>query len=332
MAIFKFYNIQLLPIDTKHIDEVGAEGYCQLFNSLGNQAKTARVEGKKLTSIAISMRGEMYFSPFSLETKEYASEDPSKPNKIIHGYFLRFDDIDELFDTNSGKSEYRSQGNTSSKRYSLEFVFDPICHVIAIRDTKGLPTRAPLIDALERILEPHAHRLFQSHSLTVDELTAADSLIEMLEEPKIGYKSFSAQVTFSNSDKMDHELENQLVQLASETEQELKDINVATWQSVFKSFKDGVMEDLPMAAKIQAYLATRYGNAKAKYRNQSGENKIYHMQDYPVREKLKEKEAKGILDRALEIKSLISKAIEKTRISNETYKKNKHLLDVKDKK
>ncbi|MEK2130796.1 hypothetical protein WOB94_18995 [Vibrio parahaemolyticus] len=85
MAYFKFYNIQLLPMDTKKTAEVGVDGYCRLFGAIGDQIAKIRKKGLKLSSIAARMRGEMYFAPFSVSIKEYPSEDKNNPNKLVHG-------------------------------------------------------------------------------------------------------------------------------------------------------------------------------------------------------------------------------------------------------
>lgn len=327
MALFKFYNIQLLPMDTKKTKEVGVEGYCKLFNALGDQIDVVRSKGSKLSSIAAKMRGEMYFAPYSVTIKEYPSDDKLKPNKLVHGYFLKFDDVNELVDTESGKLEYRSRGNTSSKRYELEFVFDPINHILAIHDTKGLPAKNPLISGLVDILDGHAHKLFPEHNLEIEELTAADSVKEFFEEPKQGITSYSGLVTFSNSDDWDEELNEELRPEARKAERELKDLSVGKWETKYKSFKASMMSDLPRIAKIQMMLATLYGNAEASYVTADGTRKKYHMEDHPVREELKEKEApQGTLNRAIAIIRLITTAKMKTRVSEDILTKNKNLL------
>ncbi|ELK2076963.1 DUF4747 family protein [Vibrio alginolyticus] len=325
MAIFKFYNIQLLPLDTSSTDEVGQDGYCKLFNAVEKQIQTVRSKGLKLSSMAVKMRGDMYFAPFSITEKEYANENPEKPNKVIHGYFLKFDDIDTLVDTNSGVLQYRSQGNTSNKRFELEFVFDPITHTLAIQDTRGLPARTPLIDALNNMLGYHAVSLFKEHSLEIEELTSADSLKEFLELKKKGYKSYNGHITFSNSGEFRDLLEEELREDAEEVEKELKEKNVAKWVTSFRSFKDGLMSDLPHSAKVQMALATQYGNSESTYTDEDGQPQKYHMEDYPVRLPLKEK-PEGILERSLAIGALIKDAIRKTKLSELAERSNKACL------
>lgn len=329
MAIFKFYNIQVLPMDTTNTKEIGAEGYCKVFGALGNQIQTVRADGHKLASIAVKMRGDMYFAPFSVTEKEYASEDPKKPNKVLHGYFLKFDDIDTLVDTNSGNLEYRSKGNTSSKRFELEFVFDPITHTLAIQDTKGLPTRTPLIEALLEMLDGHVRRLYKDHHLEIEELTSADSLKKFLELNKKGYKSYDGYITFSNSGDFRDLLEEDLREDAEEAEQELKDKNVAKWNVSYRSFKGSLMNDLPHGAKVQMALATQYGNAESTYTDENGNAQKYHMEDHPVRLPLKEK-VEGILERSLAIGVLIKEAIQKTKLSKIAKTSNKACLKADD--
>lgn len=332
MAIFKFYNIQLLPMDTSKTSEVGVEGYCSLFSAIGTQIAEVRKKGFKLSSIAARMHGEMYFAPFSVTIKDYPSNDANKPNKLVHGYFLKFDDVDELVDTESGELEYRSDGNTSSKRFQLEFVFDPINHIMAIHDTKGLPSKNPLIAALKDMLDGYAHRLFPEHSLEIEELTAADSVQEFFEEPKQGITSYSGKVTFSNSDKWDEDLSEEFRPEALLVEQELKELSVGKWETKFSAFKDSLMSDLPRSAKIQMILATLYGNAEARYVTKDGTKKKYHMEDHPVREPLKEQQVTGgTLSRAIAIVRLTTLAKEKTRVSEDILNRNKKILGGEDK-
>ncbi|MCD9474080.1 DUF4747 family protein [Photobacterium phosphoreum] len=324
MAYFKFYNIQLLPMDTVKTSEVGIEGYCQLFEAIGAQIAEVRKQGCKLSSIAIKMRGELYFAPFSVTIKDYPNDNK---NKLIHGYFLKFDDVNELVDTDSGKLEYQSKGNTSSKRFQFEFVFDPNNHIMAIHDTKGLPTKTPLITAFMGLFEQHAHKLYPQHNLEIEELTAADSIERFFEEPKQGITSYSGGVVFSNSDDWDEGLNKELRPEARQAEHELKALSVGKWITKYNAFKGHLMSDLPRIAKIQMMLATLYGNAEATYVAEDGTKKKYHMEDYPVREVLKER-VEGISNRAIAIAQLIPKAKDKTRVSENILVQNKALLDV----
>ncbi|MFA0405376.1 DUF4747 family protein, partial [Vibrio sp. 10N.222.52.C12] len=259
------------------------------------------------------------------------SDDKNNPNKLIHGYFLKFDDVNELVDTESGELEYRSKGNTSSKRYQLEFVFDPINHIMAIHHAKGLPAKNPLIAGLTDMLDGYAHRLFPKHNLDIGELTAADSVQEFFEEPKRGITSYSGKVTFSNSDDWDADLNEELRPEAKEAEQELKALSVGKWETKFNAFKDSLMSDLPRAAKIQMILATLYGNAEARYIAEDGTKKRYHMEDHPVREQHPEEKQEGILNRGIAIVRLITKAKEKTRVSEGILTRNKKILGVEEK-
>lgn len=329
MAYYKFYNIQLLPMDTKSTKEVGVDGYCKLFSAVSEQIAKVRKQKIKLSSIAVRMHGDMYFAPFSATILDYPSEDKDKPNRLVHGYFLKFDDVNELVDTDSGKLEYQSKGNTSSKRFQLEFVFDPINHIMAIHDTRGLPTSNPLIKGLTNLFDGYAHRLFPEHNLEVSQLNAADSVVEFFEKPKKGITSYSGAVTFSNSDDWEAELDENLRPEAKKAEQELKEMNVGKWESTFKSFKDTLMTDLPRSAKIQMLLATLYGNAKASYVDSDGAKQKYQMEDYPVRELLDEK-VEGIKNRAITILRLIPKAKERTRVSEDILTQNHKLLAEKD--
>lgn len=319
MAIFKFYNVQLLPIKNG-VEEVGQDGYCRLFESVQDLIGESKAKSRKLSSIAVKMRGEMYFAPFAVSVFEF---DQENGKKVIYGSFLKFDDVNELVDTNSGATEYRSKGNTSSKRYNLEFYFDPSRHILAIQDTKGTPTRAPLIEALKEILGTHSIKLFKKHNLEIEELTSADSISEFFELPKKGYKSYNGFITFSNSDDFDEAIERKL----KKTEGELKDKKVGKWVSSYRSFPHSVMNDLPDDAKVQMALATKYGNAEVSYLDENGMSQKYQMEDYPVREKLKEKEYKGMKGKAMAVLGLINFAITKTKLSLGAIKDNNKFLN-----
>lgn len=319
MAIYKFYNVQLLPIE-KSVAEVGVDGYCRLFEEVRILIEECKNKQNKLSSIAMKMRGDMFFAPFSVTLYEY---DRTNKKRIIYGSFLKFDDVNVLVDTNSGETEYRSKGNTSSKRYDLEFFFDPQTHTLAIQDTKGLPARAPLIDAMNNILGTHAVRLFKKHSLEIDELTSADSITEFLDLPKKGYKKYDGVVTFSNSDAFDHIMEGEL----QRQEEELKDKRVSKWEASYKSFTHSVMTDLPEQAKIQMALATKYGNAEVSYLDENGHKQKYQMENYPVKEQLTLKEYSGVKGKAIAVLGLIKKALDKTKLTPGTVDDNKKFLD-----
>ncbi len=47
MAIYKFYNVQLLPID-KSVTEVGVDGYCRLFEEVGALIEDCKEKRRKL--------------------------------------------------------------------------------------------------------------------------------------------------------------------------------------------------------------------------------------------------------------------------------------------
>ncbi len=307
MAIYKFYNIQLLPINTKEIPEVGEEGYCKLFEFLSAQIQEYKNNSYKISSIAVAMRGDMLFAPFSVSTFDIPAGKGA--SKLIYGSFLKFDDINELFDTNSGETEYVTKGNTSSKRFDFGFVFDPHHHVMAIHDAKGLPTRGPLINALRDILEVHTQKHFKDYSLEIEELTSAESIKIFFDRKMSGFKKYDGYVTFSNSDKFNDYVDSIMVK---EAEKELKDKSVGKWSVRYDSFKSSSMSELPEQAKIQMALAAQYGNVEISYLDEEGVKKKYVMEDYPVRESLNEKRTMGMRDKAIEIKNLIFKAIQKT--------------------
>lgn len=325
MATFKFYNIQLLPVDRKKDSEVGVSGYCKLFESVEKQLETLRKEKEKLSSVSAKLIGDMYFSVFSSSIYSYPLGNGEQ--YLIHGYFLKFDDVNTLVDTESGKVSYTSSGNNSSRRFQFEFVFDPALHILAIQDTKGLPTRNALISSLKEVLESHANNLFPNHSLEIIELTSAESIRDFFLAPKKGYKTYKGEVTFSNSDEFDFDSEDELRELAGELELELKTNEVHKWETSYRSFKDHLMNDLPKNAKAQLILAAKFGNAEVSYKDENNELKRYKMEDYPVKEKYNETDRKsGIKNRVLGIKNLIVLANRRAKKALKAINNNRNLF------
>ncbi|WP_426763301.1 DUF4747 family protein [Hafnia paralvei] len=300
MAIYKFYNIQVLPLDTTSNKNIGEGGYVKVFERLSREAKKART-GKRLTSMASKLKGQMYFCPFEITVRKNIDMN------IIYGTFLKFDNVDSLVDTESGDLIVKTKGNSSSKRYEFSFIFDPKLHIMAINDIAGLPTRAPLIKALEDIIELGLDEEFSEYTLSIHELTSAESLKELLDTPKDGYRKFSAEVSFSNSEKFDRQTEREIASF----EGDLKKNNVHSVESTYKSDKGSLMPDLPRSAKILAWLATKFGNVDITYKK-DGEVTTFHMEDYPVRLKTV-KDPVGRLDKAIEVKGLIKRASDLTK-------------------
>ncbi|MCL0015887.1 DUF4747 family protein [Providencia rettgeri] len=326
MATFKFYNIQLLPMDRKKDSEVGVTGYCQLFKSVEKQLEGLREEKQKLSSISAKLIGDMFFSTFSASTYSYPAEEGKQ--YLIHGYFLKFDDVNTLVDTESGKVSYTSPGNNSSRRFQFEYVFDPNLHILAIQDARGLPTRNALIRSLNEVLGYHAIKLFPNHSLEIIELTSAESIRDFFLAPKKGYKTYKGEVTFSNSDDFDFDAEDELRELAGELESELKTNEVHRWETEYRSFKDSLMNDLPKNAKAQLILAAKFGNAEVSYKDEHNELKKYKMEDYPVKERLQESgAAQGIKNRALDIKNLITLANRKAKKALKAIRVNRNIFN-----
>lgn len=261
MPQFKYYNVQLLPLNTKTTGNVGVEGYRELFRAVGESVRTA-IKEKQLESIAAPLRNDMYFVPFRVNIgTEFAC-----------GEFLKFNHIDALRDLYTGDEVQRVGHGVTNKRYSFDFAFDFKRHILAIARAKGLPTANPLIEAIDTIVTDRASALFPQHTVRVIELTESESLEAALTAE--GYKRVEVTVTFSNSDETEEELESIL-------EQDLRENNVHDVQHVEKSAKDTSMSGMSRMARGLVGLATKYGNATIRYiKDQT--TKLYQMKDHPV--------------------------------------------------
>jgi hypothetical protein len=91
MANFKYFNIQLLPLDRKH-GNIGPEGYRKLFDALRKEIKSA-LRSKRLPEVAAPLSRDMYFSPFRVDV----FQDDSR------GQFLKFDHVSALQDIYTGE-------------------------------------------------------------------------------------------------------------------------------------------------------------------------------------------------------------------------------------
>jgi hypothetical protein len=266
MARFKFYNVQLLPLDTGAHGNIGADGYKTVLSALSEITKKARTT-KKLEQISAPLRNSMFFSPFKIDIySNYAA-----------GTFLKFDHIDAIRDLYTGDETMQVGEGLTSKRYSFDFLFDYSKHILAIRIGKGIPSREPLIDALNFIFTPIVESDFPKYTLRIAQLTSRESLDEVLKADS--YSRVDVQVTFSNSDEFDEQMQKDL-------EKELKKKNVHDVHHIEKADKNAQMKDMSKVANALLRLATKHGNATVKY-NKAEHTKIYHMADFPVIEKVK---------------------------------------------
>lgn len=269
MAVFKYYNVQLLPIDTQKFKEVGAEGYRRVFSDLRSRVIGAK-RSRSIENISGSLRNDFYFAPFVVNALD----------EFAYGEFLKFDQVDKVQNLYTGKDEFEGNEGSTSKRYDFLFAFDYSAHTLAIQLAKGLPSAQPLIDALVDILRPVVDDLHPNHQLHIQELTSAESLSKIFAAQK--FRRVAVEVTFSNSE----ELEEELLRNAGVTEHDLKQKSVHSVTHIEKPARKGSMSGLSNMAKPLLVIAAQYGNADVSYATEDGEWDHYHMRDYPVKEEV----------------------------------------------
>ncbi|WP_430416833.1 DUF4747 family protein [Marinobacter adhaerens] len=269
MAVFKYYNFQLLPVDTEAHAEVGIEGYKRVLIELRKKVTGAKRQ-RAIETIAGRLRNDFHFAPFVVTVLD----------EFAYGEFLKFDKVEKVQNLYTGQDEFEGNQGSTSKRYDYLFAFDYSTHTLAIQIAKGLPSAQPLIDALIDVFRPIVDEVHPNHQLHIQELTSAESLAAVFAAER--YKRVEIEVTFSNS----QELEEELFRNAGATEKDLKSNSVHSVTHIEKPAKKGTMSGLSMLAKPLLVIATQYGNANVNYKTAEGEWDHYHMRDYPVKEEL----------------------------------------------
>lgn len=269
MAVFKYYNVQLLAIDTTEHGEVGADGYKQVFASLRSRVIGAKRK-RQIETVAGQLRNDFHFAPFEITVMD----------EFAYGEFLKYDQVERVQNLYTGKDEFEGKEGSTSKRYDFLFAFDYQTHTLAIQLTKGLPSAQPLIEALVEIFRPVVDDIHPNHQLHVQELTSAESLLKVFAAER--FRRVEVEVTFSNSE----ELEEELLRNAGVTEEDFKHKSVHSVTHIEKPARKGSMSGLSNMAKPLLVIAAQYGNANVNYATEEGEWDHYHMRDYPVKEEL----------------------------------------------
>ncbi len=269
MAVFKYYNVQLLSIDTEQYGEVGANGYKTLFTNLRSKVIGAK-RSRAIETIAGRLQNDFHFAPFEITVLD----------EFAYGEFLKYDQVEKVQKLYTGQDEFEGNEGSTSKRYDFLFAFDYKTHTLAIQLAKGLPSARPLIEALVEIFRPVADEIHPNLQLHIQELTSAESLAKVFAAER--FKRVEVEVTFSNSE----ELEDELLRNAGVTEEDLKQKSVHSVTHIEKPARKGSMSGLSNMAKPLLVIAAQFGNANVSYATEDGEWDHYHMRDYPVKEEL----------------------------------------------
>lgn len=307
MAIFKFYNVQLLP-NQKELGNIKSDGYKKIFLALSNDIKKS-IEKGTLESISYSLRNDFFIAPISLDIKD----------DIGFGYFLKYDEVSTVVGTLDDEEKYVSSGGDSSKKYNYRFVYDFGLHILAVEVSKGLPSASVLSEFIEKMIEPYRQDFFPVYEIKVIEMTEADSLEHVFEEA-IAFKRVDVDLTYSNSEDW---IEGMSEELMKKYEQEMKDKSIDTIEHTEKSSKKGSMKQLSESAMAYLGLACKFGNASITYKNEVGATKHYHMVQYPIKKRVNDfldDRKKTALEFALDVKEKIKNANEVVKKANKIFK------------
>lgn len=261
MAVFKYYNIQLLPLDSGVISEVGEIGYKNIFERLKKKLSHAK-SNKEIELVSSSLANNYYLCPFSVDIEE----------SFAFGKFIKFQKVEKVSNLYTGADEFEGGEGSVSKSYEFLFAYDYTNHTLAIQKKAGLPSANPLIECLDKIFTPVCDELFPEHTLKIKELTSAESLEHVYEADS--YRKVEIELTFSNSADYEDEI-------IADLEKDLKGNNVHTLSHIEKPDKGSCMTGLTKISKAFLPLATRFGNATVRY-IKDGVSDTYRMLDYPV--------------------------------------------------
>ncbi|MCG8520859.1 MAG: DUF4747 family protein [Pseudomonadales bacterium] len=299
MAVFKFYNVQLLAIDTDSHGEVGKEGYRRLFQSLAERMQSAKDE-MALERVSGSLINDFFFAPFNIELKE----------DYAQGKFIKYDKVANVHNLYTEEDEFKGGKGSTSKRYGFEFVFDFESHTLAIQRKNGLPSANPLMKVLSEIIVPVSQSDFPDYQLSIREMTSAQSLEKVFNAEY--YKRVKVEVTFSNS----ADLDDALLGEAGLLEKDFKGKNVHTVEHVEKPARKGFMSGLSNIAKPMLVIAARFGNADVSYQT-DGKWSSYHMKDYPVTEEVVPMHEESHDNYMARVHQKIASARQKTQVSKD---------------
>lgn len=295
MPSFKYYNIQVLPLDKK-VPMIGSVGYKKIFESLKKTVDSA-IEAKEIRSISHELRNDFFIAPVEVVITE----------DIAYGSIMKYDEVTTVFGTLDNKEKYVSSGGDSSKKYIYRFIFDFAKHILAIELAKGLPSSNVFIEALETSLHFHKEQIFPAYTLKVIEMTNAENLALVIDEA-VSYKKVEVDVTFSNSEDWSDAIEEEILK---EVESEMKEKQVDSLVHIEKSAKDSVMSLPTKIAMTYLGLACKFGNAIIRYKDKTGKTETFKMTDHPITLSVKETEnnkLKSALDFALDVKASINDA------------------------
>lgn len=274
MAIFRQYNIQVLPLDGRRTDEIGAEGYKKLFEVFSENT-TLGYQNKVIDKQAMPLINDSFICPFVVHPYE----------KFASGSFVKYHKAETVTELYTAKELFVAQEGTTpiSNQVYFKFVFDYEFHRFAIEEGAGkLPSAAITLKTLEHFLKGIAESYFPQHTLKINLVSDPESLRDAL---KAGneFGVIDLKLTFPNSHKLNAQLK------------ELKSCNTHNVSAHLAPERGARMPDIPNYFKALLKAAPDFGNAKITFFTKVKETsnhfvkKIYSTFDTPRTFNLRQK-------------------------------------------
>lgn len=296
MSSYRYYNIQLLPLNNRTTALVGINGYRSLFEQLGTRAKR-EIEKRSLEYMAYELRNEMYFAPFTVHD--------TARDEYCFGQFVKFDVAKSVKNLYTKKLEFEGGPGSTAHPFYFRFVFDYRKHILAIEDTKGrLPAPSQLINAFYHLLDSIAHEHFPSYRLDVQQL-ASDEALELVLKNAVGYRRIDVSITYSNSDELLDELLKEITELG---------IHKTTHTEA--AAKGEYIERPSRVGLALLDAAKKFGNATVTYLEEANEKlkqRVFQMRDHPVKIVIPEGKEETQVEYREKIRASIQVADEKSK-------------------
>lgn len=190
MAVFIFYNVQLLPNDDAV--EVGVQGYKKLFTLLRDKNKI-KVREKKHLDYHFNVNKNSYIGPYDFFSETGA----------INGNFVRYSDTDNVSELLTDKAIFDQESKPNIVvvgKKKFPFVFDAKEHVLGIeKNAAPAEDYIKLGEILMYFLKDISDEHFPEHTLTVNLMSSPNELERILDDA-IYYKSVEVNLIAPNGE------------------------------------------------------------------------------------------------------------------------------------
>lgn len=244
LAKFRQYNIQLLPLDTKHTEEVGVTGYKKLFDLFKAQTSES-YKKKKMADEAKVLVNDTFICPFVIHAEE----------NFAYGSFVKFHKAETVTEFYTQQRLFEAPRGTTavSNSHYFRFVFDYENHRFAIEEGGGrLPSPDVMMDAIQHFLGKLAIHQFPKYVLTLNLISDEKSLSDVL-APGNEFGSIHVKITFPNSRRL------------TATLSELKELSAHNIEANVSPARGARMSGMPTYIRELLQNAAEFGEAQVTF-------------------------------------------------------------------